>query len=128
MTAKVSAPNPRPIRRSAVSSATLVLLWNVSLLHDQVGDAAEYEDGGDSPQQNDRHGYLLGLPVSGKSNSEAWRRVPVPTVPQMTLKRSTRTRLLTRRGVLAAPRQSVEIGADPTLVIVFGGEGDEASP
>jgi hypothetical protein len=34
------------------------------LLHEKIGHAAEDKDGGDSPQNDDRHGSLLWLPAS----------------------------------------------------------------
>src|ERR1043166_6981479 len=35
--------------------------WKGALLHDHVGHAAEHEDGGDRPQNDDRHNVLLWL-------------------------------------------------------------------
>jgi hypothetical protein len=39
-------------------------LFSSGLLHDQEGQAAENEHSGHRPQNKDRHGFLLRLPVS----------------------------------------------------------------
>ena len=51
-----------PGRQPILTSALAAFLWNVSLLHENVGQATQHEDGRDCPQQNNRHGSLLWLP------------------------------------------------------------------
>jgi len=55
VTANVNVPKPNPIVRSAFSSATPALLWLVNV-SDPVDAAAQNDEDGNSPQQNDWHG------------------------------------------------------------------------